>query len=276
MKVRTEDPVQLSDFKLLSFDCFGTLVDWECKRSPLIHWFPAYMRSLAGIYEELKPLLSRLPSSNPVKNDRDLAIKKFNEIEISLCASKPGLKYSSLLEESYTRLADDLSLPSPSKSEIEAVGSSIAKWPPFPDTVEALQKLHKHYKLVILSNVDKESFDKVLTGVFADVKFDAVYVAEEIGSYKPDLNNFHYLLDHVKQELGIDKKEVLHTAHGIKADHVPSKQIGLSSAWIQRDESTGPGSRMAEAGDKVAFTWQFNTMGDMADAADKEFAKTDK
>lgn len=275
MKVRPEDPAKLSDFKLLSFDCFGTLVDWECMK-PSSSYIPSLNNDAAGIYEELKPLLNRLPSSNPVKNDRDLAVKKFNEIEVSLCASEPGLKYSLLIEKSYERLAESMSLPPPIKSEVEAVGASISKWPAFPDTIAALQRLQKHYKLAILSNVDKESFDQVLASVFKDVKFDAVYVAEEIGSYKPDLNNFRYLLEHVKGALGVEKKQVLHIAHGIKADHVPSKEIGLTSAWIQRNESTGPGSRMEEVKDKVAFTWQFNTMGEMADAVDQEYAKASK
>lgn len=230
----------------------------------------------AGIYEELKPLLSRLPSSNPVKDDRNLAIKKFNEIEVSLCASEPGLKYNLLLERSYKNLAESLSLPPPIKSEVEALGASIIKWPAFPDTISALHRLQKYYKLVILSNVDKKSFEQVLAGAFNNVKFDAVYVAEEIGSYKPDLNNFHYLLGHVKEELGVEKKQVLHTAHGIKADHVPSKEIGLTSAWIRRDESTGPGSRIEEVKDKVAFTWQFNTMGEMAYTVEQEHAEVSK
>ena len=203
-----------------------------------------------------------------------MAIKKFDEVEVSLCASKPGLKYSTLLEEAFTGLAESQSAPPPPKTEVQALGASIGKWPAFPDTVEALHRLHKHYKLVILSNVDRASFDQVLAGVFADVKFDAVYVAEEIGSYKPDLKNFHYLLDHTKKELGVDKGQVLHTAHGLKADHVPSKQMEITSVYIQRDENAGPGSRMEAVSGKVAFTWQFNTLGQMADAVDQDFAKT--
>jgi len=137
-----------------------------------------------------------------------------------------------------------------------------------------LHRLQKYYKLVILSNVDKESFGKVLAGAFADVKFDAVHVAEEIGSYKPDLNNFHYLFKHVKEDFGIERRQILHTAHSLRADHVPSKELGLTSTWIQRDESTGPGSKMETFRDKVAFTWQFNTLGEMADAVEQESATT--
>ncbi|KAK3166812.1 hypothetical protein OEA41_009937 [Lepraria neglecta] len=226
MKVRTDDPSRLSDFKLLSFDCFGTLVDWE-----------------SGIYEELKPLLARLPPSNPLKNNKDLAVNAYNDLEVSLCASKPNLKYSSLLSESYLSFASSLSLPPPPQSEADAIGASVRKWPAFPDTVAALNRLKKHYKLVILSNIDKESFSQVLAGSLAGVEFDAVYVAEEIGSYKPDLKNFEYLLEHVKSELGVEKAEVLHTAHGIRADHVPTKQMGMTSAWIARGRRPGRGVR---------------------------------
>ena len=201
-----------------------------------------------------------------------MAIKEFDKIETSLCASNPGLKYSTLLEETYTRLADSLSQPTPPRSEVEAIGASIDTWPVFPDTVEALHRLQKHYKLVILSNVDKASFAKVLIGVFADVDFDAVYVAEEIGSYKPSLNNFYYLFDHVKADLGVDKGQILHTAEGLKADHVPAKELGLTSAWIQRDADTGSGSKMDQVKDKVAFTWHFNTLAQMADLVEKDFA----
>lgn len=211
-----------------------------------------------------------------MKHDRALAIKRFDEFETSLCASKPALKYSTLLEESYLLLAESLSLPTPPKPEVETVGASICKWPAFPDTVEALHRLQKHYKLVILSNVDRKSFDQVLAGPFADVKFDAVYVAEEIGSYKPDLKNFHYLLEHVKSDLGVEKEQILHTAHGLKADHVPSKQIGLSSAWIARGELGGLGSTLEVVEGKTAYTWQFDTMGDMADDADKIFTEAHK
>lgn len=170
-------------------------------------------------------------------------------------------------------MAEALSLSEPPKAEVEAVGASISKWKAFPDTIEALHRLQKYYKLVVLSNVDKESFDQVLAGAFKDVKFDAVYVAEEIGSYKPDLKNFHYLLDHVKEELGIEKAQVLHTGHGLKADHVPAQQMGLTSTWIARGEKGGPGSRLESVKDKVGYTWQFETMGEMADDADKAFGQ---
>lgn len=215
--------------------------------------------------------MARLPDSHPLKHDRAALIKDFNRHENSLFVSSPRLKYPSVLAESYIKLSESLSLPRPAQAEAETVGDSIPKWLCFPDTVEALQRLSKQYKLVILSNVDRDSFSKVLSGPLAEVRFDAVYTAEDIGSYKPDLQNFHYLLDHVRDELGVGKEQVLHTAHGLKSDHVPAKEMGMSSVWIARgDGNGGPNSELEAVEGEVAFAWKFETMGDMADAVETE------
>ena len=210
-----------------------------------------------------------MPSSNPFKSDRAALLKRFDEIESSICASKPDLLYSSLLSEAYIKLADALELPAPAMSEADGFGASVAKWPIFPDTIEALKQLKKHYKLVILSNVDKKNFAQVLKKALAGVEFDAVYVAEEIGSYKPDLNNFHYLIGHAQDELGVQMEQILMTANGLKSDQVPAMKIGMTSAWIAR----GKGDEELKAVEgKVAFTWRFDNMEQMAVAAEKEFA----
>lgn len=253
MKVRTSDPESLTDFKLLAFDCFGTLVDWQ-----------------SGIYNELHPLLGRLPLAHPLREDRVSLINHFHEVETSICASKPSLKYPSLLSEAYIGLSHYLGLAAPEESEANKFGASVGKWPIFPDTVAALKQLKKYYKLVILSNVDKESFAQVLKGALAGVEFDAVYVAEEIGSYKPDLNNFHYLVKHVRDELSVQKEEILVTAHGLKSDIEPAMIMDMTSAWIARGEGE---EKMENDDERVAFTWLFDTMGEMAAAAEREFGK---
>ena len=259
MKVRADDPSRLGDFKLLSFDCFGTLVDWEL-----------------GIYEELQPLIARLPTSHPLKNDRNGIIEAFDREEVALCTTRPGLKYDALLSEAYINLASSLSLDHPSEAESVSFGGSVGKWPVFPDTVRALQMLSNHYKLAILSNVDNKSFKQTLDGPLKDVKFDAVYTAEDVGTYKPDVNNFHYLLKHVEDKFGIGKEQVLHTAHGLRSDIAPAKTVGITSTWIARvNESVWPGPLLEELQfqDKVAFTWQFETMGDMAVAVEEDFSR---
>ena len=196
-------------------------------------------------------------------------LKEFESQESALFKSDPGMKYSSLLTKSYIHMSSALSLPQPTPAEAESLGQSIPRWPCFPDTVDALQRLSKTYKLVILSNVDRASFSKVLSGPLKDVNFDAVYTAEDIGSYKPDLQNFHYLINHVRDELGVEKEQILHTAHGLASDHVPAKQMGMSSAWIARGVGEGGMEpRLEEVKGKVAFTWRFETMAEMADAVD--------
>lgn len=118
--------------------------------------------------------------------------------------------------------------------------------------------------------MDRKSFAQVLKSALAGVEFDAVYVAEEIGSYKPDLNNFRYLISHARDELSVQMEEILMTANGLKSDHVPAKEIGMTSTWISR----GQGEKDLKAVDgKVAFTWRFDSMGEMAEAAEKEFAR---
>ena len=255
MKVRPSSPQSLKDFSLLSFDCFGTLVDWR-----------------SGIYAHLTAPHPRLPASSPLKNSREALIDAFNDEEVALCNSRPGLLYPTLLSDAYKNLCSKLSLPAPSEAETEALGNSVGDWPPFPDTVQALNRLKKHYRLVILSNVDNASFDKVLAGPLKEVAFDAVYTAQDIGTYKPDHNNFNYLFEHVKQSFGVERQEVLHTGHGLKADHVPAKEMGFTSAWIARgDAAGGEGTEVEATKGKVEFTWQFETMGDMAEAADESF-----
>jgi 2-haloalkanoic acid dehalogenase type II len=164
-------------------------------------------------------------------------------------------------------MCKDLELQTPTLEESNAFGFSVSKWPAFPDSVSALQRLSKHYKLVVLSNVDNDSFlanRQAPTGL-QDFQFDAIYTAEDIGSYKPDLKNFEYMLAKVKQEFGVEKKDVLQTAQSQFHDH-PAKEMGMKSSWIYR-----PGAIMGNRDDPV-FTWKFDTLAEMADAVEKEVA----
>ena len=184
------------------------------------------------------------------------------------------MKHSILLAEAYLQFAEKLSLPTPEKSEADAFGATVPTWPAFPDTVKALQRLQTYYKLVVVSNTDLKSFGKVLTGPLSGVKFDAVYTAEEIGSFKPDLNNFRYLVQHVDSELGISKDRLLMTAHGLRSDHCPAKEMQITSAWIARGDANRGSEVFDGLEDQIAFTWQFTSMADMADAVEAEFDRS--
>ncbi|MEM7022089.1 MAG: haloacid dehalogenase type II [Pseudomonadota bacterium] len=201
--------MQISEFSALTFDCYGTLIDWE-----------------SGIHTALAPWLAR----GGVDLGRDQVLEAFAEVESAQQAATPSMRYSDLLAHVHHGLADRFGL---ARDEVAAAtfGASVKDWPAFPDSGPALAYLGQHYKLVILSNVDNASF--VHSNAKLGVTFDAIYTAEDIGSYKPDPRNFEYLLAHMA-EGGIAKGEILHTAESLFHDHTPAKRIGLASCWIHR------------------------------------------
>lgn len=149
--------------------------------------------------------------------------------------------------------------------EAKVFAASIADWLPFPDTVPALQKLAKHYHLIILSNVNNDAFVHTRAKLEHGFKFAAILTAEDIGTYKPDENNFRYMLEKAKQMPGVEKDEdVLVTANSLFHDHVPAQKIGLRSSWISRSATIG----QIEG---VKYDFKFTTLGDMAEALVKEY-----
>ena len=250
----------LKSFKVLTFDIYGTLIDWE-----------------GSIVDTMQPLTDRLPAGHPLKDPHKLG-GVFNDVEKDIQKAQPTLRYDRLLSEGYVRIAKErMGLTDVSddklKKEGDAFGASIAKWTPFPDTIDAMKRLKKHFRLVPLSNVDRASFAKTCAGPLKGVEFDAIYVAEDIGSYKPDLSNFHYLIDHLNKDFGIKKDEILHTAQSLFHDHRPAKTMGMSSAWIARKQGNasmgGEAKSIIESGE-VGFGWRFGSLGEMADAVERE------
>ena len=207
--------MRLTDFKVLTFDCYGTLIDWE-----------------SGMFEALKPLTSRL---SPALS-RDSVLQAHGRHESAQQSSTPAMRYSDLLAVVYKRLAEEWR-QAVSWEECLAYGNSIRNWPAFPDSAEALAYLKQHYKLVILSNIDNASFAH--SNARLKVAFDAIYTAQDIGSYKPELRNFDYMLGRLKT-LGVEKSDILHTAESLFHDHGPANRMGLASCWIyRRHDKTG-------------------------------------
>jgi 2-haloalkanoic acid dehalogenase type II len=224
------------------------------------------------MFTGLQPLLKRLPTPNPYINDRTYTLLHFQKFERHLQQTQPTLLYRELLPKAYILFAEYLKLPEPPRAEANAFGESIGVWPAHPDTITALLALKKHYKLVMLSNIDNATIARTQSGPLSGVKFDAVYTAEMIGSYKPDLKNFEYLLNGVKAEFGVEKGEVLHTAQALYHDMMPAKRMGMSAAWIDREKEDEKCAQMEKEG-KLGFTWRFGTLGEMAEAVDAAFAE---
>ena len=137
-------------------------------------------------------------------------------------------------------------------------------WPAFPDSAASLQYLKQYYQLVILSNVDRESFKG--SNQRLGVEFDAVYTAQDVGSYKPDLANFDYMLTRLKAR-GLERSDILHTAQSLFHDHGPAKRRQLASAWIdRRHEQDGWGATMPPPPQGAAFDFRFASMAEMVKA----------
>lgn len=193
--------------------------------------------------------------------------------------SHPSMPYNELLATCISKFAiEDLQLPGLSDSIAEPFGNSPGTWAAFGDTVAALQTLHRHYKLVILSNVDNRNIAATVGRQLAPATFDAVYTAQDIGAYKPSHAPFAYLFARAKSDLGVDKdsNELLHVARSLIADHVPAKELGLPSVWISRGGDRkggqGIGGDYAALREKVGFGWRFETLGDFAEEVERQFA----
>lgn len=237
---------KLSDYRLLSFDVYGTLIDWE-----------------SGIIEACRPFLDRNGGGSFTRKH---LLEVFHRLEAEQQAKNPDVLYSQLLSTVFPRFVAALGFDEPSPEEGREFGRSVGKWPAFPDTIEALRRLSKHYKLLVLSNVDRESFSATNAGPLQGIHFDAIITAQDIGSYKPDRRNFEYMLMHVNSNYGLSKEEVLQTAQSQFHDHRPASQMGIKSVWIVR-----PGATMGNTAEE-AYDWRFDTLGEMADALENEIA----
>lgn len=233
--------MKLRDFQVLTFDCYGTLIDWE-----------------SGMIAALAPLSDKLQG----RLTRDEILGAHARHESGQQRQTPGKRYRELLAVVYRRLAEEWNLPV-DWEECIRYGNSVKDWPAFPDTADALRYLKEHYKLVILSNVDNESF--AASNKKLGVHFDAIYTAEDIGSYKPASANFEYMLSMLKSR-GYDKSDILHTAESMFHDHAPANRYGLRSCWIyRRHEQEGFGATM-HPGEMPHYDFCFHSMGEMAEA----------
>jgi 2-haloacid dehalogenase len=239
----------LGDFAALTFDCYGTLIDWE-----------------TGIWDAFQPLIS---AGGRADIRRNAVLETFAGHEGRVETESPGLPYPEVLSQVHHAVATQLDLPTSPSLDLD-FGQSLPFWPAFPDTADALRLLKKHYKLVILSNVHRDGF--AASNRKLGVEFDAIYTADDIGSYKPDPANFDYLLNHLRDDFGLRAKDVLHTAQSLFHDHVPATAIGLATAWIDRQRLSETGAWGAtNRPEKIPEPdYLFHTMAEMADTVDSE------
>lgn len=201
--------LDLEQFAALTFDCYGTLIDWE-----------------RGLIAALRPWAQR----HGLEASDDELLHAFAEIEAKHEVATPDKLYSHILEAVFSDIAERFGVAADAE-EIRAFGHSVKDWPAFPDSAAALAYLKQHFKLVIISNVDRTSF--AYSQAKLGVEFDAVITAQDVRSYKPSLRNFEYAFARL-DELGVPRERILHVAQSLFHDHEPAKQLGLHSVWINR------------------------------------------
>jgi len=269
-----------SQFHLLSFDVYGTLIDEQ-----------------KGIKTSLlnSPHLSKLPQSHPFKSSQQELLDAFNKHEHRIQKASPTMLYKDVLANTYKLLVQDLKSTSefslgdePLDDAAEQFGRSIKDWPAFPDTVPALKSLAKHFKLVPLSNIDNASLNQTLENGLAGAPFAALYTAEDIGSYKPDPRNFEYLISHAGQDFpgdfGIEngdseqvktekvKSQILHVAMGLFHDHVPASALGLEGVYVDRESNVGRALE-GELKEKARYGWRVRSLGELAAMVEEQMEK---
>ena len=237
--------MKISDFKVLAFDVYGTLIDWE-----------------SGMVNALKPLTDQVSQNL----SRDDILEAHAYYESTTQRWTPSKIYSDLLPVVYRRLAEEWGV-AVSWEQCQAYGLSVRQWPAFEDSMAALQYLKQHFKLVVLTNTDNQSFQG--SNARLGVHFDGVYTAEDIGSYKPDDRNFDYMLEALARQ-GYGKSDILHTAESMFHDHAPANKHGLANCWIyRRHDKEGFGATM-NPGEMPHYDFVFNSMAALAAAHQEE------
>ena len=196
-------------FRALTFDCYGTLIDWE-----------------SGLLAALRPWAK----TRGLALADEALLADFAAAESGIQDTRPKTLYPDVLRQSLRAIAARHGVEA-SPAEEDAVGNSVRDWPAFPDSAAALAYLKRHYKLVIVSNVDRESFRH--SNRRLGVEFDSIVTAQDVGSYKPNPAHFHEAFKRLSAQ-GVAKEQILHVAQSLFHDHVPAKTLGMTTVWINR------------------------------------------
>ena len=188
----------------------------------------------------------------------DALLELYGRHESAIEASSPHLLYFEVVREAMRRIAAAFKKEL-ARDWIDRLGSSAGEWPAFPDSAESLIRLKKRYKLCILSNVDHASFAGSARKLIVD--FDLVVTAQDVGSYKPTLQNFQILLDRLNALHQIEPHQVVHVAQSLFHDHEPAQRLGLKTVWIDRRHSKpGYGSTPAPLSAEVRYDAVFPSL----------------
>jgi 2-haloacid dehalogenase len=213
-------PLDYDAYDVLTFDCYGTLIDWE-----------------TGIVAALRTALGDAAAGS---TDEDL-LARYAALEHD--AQRPYQRYREVLAAALRGIGAQLEIPI-GDAQAQEFGGSVGDWPAFPDSSEALQRLQTRFALVPITNCDDDLF--AASERRLSVSFDLVVTAQQVGAYKPDSAGFRVAHERIERELGVPRTRILHVAQSLFHDHVPAKGLGMTTVWIDRREGR-PGGATPEA-----------------------------
>lgn len=198
--------LDLDRFDWISFDCYGTLVDWE-----------------TGIADAVGEVLA----AHGVHRSRAEILALYSDIEPRVQAAQPSRRYRDILREVMAAIADEVGVRC-TAPELDSLADSLPRWPVFPDVPDALRVLGAHHRLAVISNVDDDLFAG--SAVRLGAGFDAVVTAEQVGGYKPNLRNF----EAASERMGVERARWLHVAESLYHDIGPANRLGVACVWVDR------------------------------------------
>ena len=228
--------LDLTRFKVLTFDCYGTMIDWE-----------------TGIFSALRPILA---AHNAEIADSAL-LELYSELELT-AEQGEFVRYRDVLQSVVRGVGERLGFV-PTEAEVQSLPESLARWQPFPDTVEALRKLKSRYQLAVMSNVDDDLF--AATAPKLGVAFDQVITAQQAGCYKPCVRIFQLAEDRI----GARREHWLHVGQSIYHDVIPAQSLGIAAVWVNRPSPRpGAGAAKAAAGEPDLQVPDLQTLAKLA------------
>ncbi len=223
-------------FKILSFDCYGTMIDWE-----------------TGIFSALRPILV----AHGKKITDSAVLELYSELE-AFAEQGEYLSYRDVLQSVVRGFGKRLEF-SPTADEVQSLPDSVANWRPFPDTVEALRKLKKRFQLAVISNIDDDLF--AATAPKLGVVFDHVITAQQARCYKPGMKVF----ERAEKQIGLPREQWLHVGQSIYHDVIPARSLGIASVWVNRaSPRAGVGAVVAAKGHPDVEVQDLRTLATLA------------
>jgi 2-haloacid dehalogenase len=228
--------LDFTHFQVLTFDCYGTMIDWE-----------------TGIFSALRPILA----AHGKEISDSALLELYSELEAS-AEQGEFRRYRDVLQSVVRGFGKRLGF-SPTDAEVRSLSESLRNWQPFPDTVEALRQLKSRYQLAVISNVDDDLF--ATTAPKLGVAFDHVITAQQAGCYKPCMRIFEL----AEERIGVTRGQWLHVGQSIYHDVVPAQSLGLATVWVNRPSPRpGAGAAKTAAGKPDLEVPDLRTLAELA------------